>query len=64
MLKINKADVSLSPIVSTIVSPTYALEKHLTGHLKPYVGGTGSFDGESRDFFEKIQKSCVARFDL
>jgi len=59
MLKVHKEDIPLSPIVSTIGSPTYALAKHLAKVIAPLAGQTSSFIKNSTDFTQKINDMII-----
>jgi hypothetical protein len=55
LTKIQKPDIPLRPIVSTIDSPSYALAEFL--HESPQDGSTGSFMTDSEHFIKSIQDS-------
>ena len=62
--KIDKRDVPLWPIVSTIGSPTYNLAKHLTEPLQPCIGQMEMYVQDSSRFLEKIGRLVLQPGDL
>lgn len=50
--KVHKSNIPLRPIVSTIGSPTYLLEKHLAKRLRPLSGNTPSYIKDSYFFLQ------------
>ena len=62
--KIHKQGVPLRPIVNTIDSPTYDLEKYLAGILKPLVGNTSSFIKDSSSFVKMISNLTLEPEDI
>ena len=61
--KIHKTNVPLRPIVSAIGSPTYALAKHLTFLLQPYIGQTDTYVKDSTHFISKIKDLTLEEND-
>jgi hypothetical protein len=57
--KIHKEGIPLRPIVNTIGSPTYQLEKYVAKILGPLVGNTDSFIKDSSDFIRIIKNERV-----
>jgi hypothetical protein len=53
--KIHKDNIPLRPILNTIGSPTYLLEKFLANRLKPLVGLTSSFVKDSTHWVYDIK---------
>ena len=52
---LHKENVPLHPIVDTINSPTYKLEKYLDNRLKLLTGKTGSYIKDSMSWINKIK---------
>ena len=62
--KIHKEGVPLRPIVNTIGSPTYELEKYLAKILGPLLGNTESFIKDSSEFVRLIKVEKVEPKDM
>lgn len=62
--KIHKEGVPLKPIVNTIVSTMYELEKYVAKILNPLVGNTNSFIKYSDDFVKLIKNERVESNDI
>jgi hypothetical protein len=68
-LKVHKDNVPLRPIVNTIGSPTYKLEKFLANKLKGMVGHTSSFIRDSTKMVEqmknvRLEEDLLLSFDV
>ena len=62
--KVHKKDYPLRPIVSSIGSPTYNLEKFLLEILKPLAGKTNSHIKNSQDFINKIKTTTIKEGEI
>ncbi|PNF15534.1 hypothetical protein B7P43_G16534 [Cryptotermes secundus] len=62
--KIQKPDIPLRPIVSTIGSPTYRLAKHLAGLLRTYTGNGPRHVRNSMEFVHTLDSLHVDPHDI
>ena len=62
--KIHKDNIPLRPIVSAIGSPTYHLDKYLSGLLQPHIGQTSSFVKDSKHFVDKLKDIVIGPQDI
>ena len=62
--KIHKKDIPLRPIVASIGSPTYSIEKELARILSPLRGKTDSYIKNSHHFVHKLTETTIQDCEL
>ena len=62
--KVHKNGVPFRPILNTIGSPTYKLEKYLANLFKPLVGRTSSFVKDSASWIQEISNETLDENDI
>ena len=62
--KIHKEDIPLRPIVASIGSPTYSIEKELARIISPPRGKTDSYIKNSHNFVHKLTETTIQDYEL